>query len=522
MRLVFVWFFAVLLFVACDNTTANKNDTDTLTDQPVTGDTDDIMNDQTDQSDPTVLPDDPITDDIVTDNPVTDDSVDESTRPDGDTIGATCATIEDCSVGMFCKKSDGDCTGSGVCDIKPDDCTGDEVSVCGCDGQSYTNECWANNTGVNVLAADVCPTPTACSGDGVNGGCADPATYCRAINDACGGEGFCELIPLECPDWDYPVCACDDKTYPSRCHAEMQKQGILHDKECGSMSPCTTNDQCAETEFCAKPFGTCDTSTMGKCDNRPTDCEMTRAVAPQCGCDDYTYSNQCWAAAGGAVIAHEGECDGDVMCWGNDECQEEEFCYKKTGVCDMGFGVCRLKPTEPLSPPEEDIPVCGCDGQTYWHEIYAFQAGVSVKHEGECNGPDDSQVRYFFADNAETPDGYLRIVVSPTDIREFWTTDTFIEQFNGNNSVTLTVRFYESDIPESDYAELQYTLSLPTTLPMGIGFGYEGAYLKWYTFAGVEQGEMVGTVITYEYVRLDAGNEVSTLIVSGLNLSVKE
>lgn len=359
MRSVFIWIFAGLLFVACDNTTGNKSDTDTLTDQ--TAVTDEGQSDQTAQSDPTDQNDDVAAADGVSDDLLTD----------SDTIGEECAV----------------------------------------------------------------------------------------------------------------------------------------------------NDDCAATEFCAKPLGTCDTAAMGKCDNRPTDCFMTRAVAPQCGCDDYTYSNECWAAASGAVIAHSGECDGDVLCYRNDECGENEYCQKKPGVCDMGFGVCR--PIPPDCPDEDEPDVCGCDLREYGDACQADMAGASVKHEGPCNGPDDSMVSYFYADNAETPDGYLRIVVSPTEVREFWTTDTFIEQFNGNNSVTLTVRFYESDIPESDYAELQYTLSLPPTLPMGVGFGYQGAYLKWYNFSGVEQGQMMGAVVTYEYVRLDAGNEVSTLVVRGLNLSVK-
>ncbi len=451
---------------------------------------------------------------------MTDDAADESIRPDGDTIGAECKTIDDCSTGMFCKKADGDCAGTGVGDIKPGDCTMESAPVCACDGNSYTNTCWANNAGVNVRANEPCPMPVACSGEGVNGGCADPDTFCRPANDTCGGAGSCLLVPIECPDWNYPVCACDDKTYKSACHAEMQKQGIRHAKECGSMIPCATNDDCAPKEFCAKPLGSCSTSVMGKCDNRPTDCAMTRAVAPQCGCDNYTYSNQCWAAAAGAVIAHAGECDGDVLCWDSTACGENEYCQKKPGVCDMGFGVCR--PVPPDCPDENGPDVCGCDLREYGDACQAeIGGGTSVKHEGPGNGPDDSMVRYFYADNAETPDGYLRIVVSPTDIREFWTTDTFVEQFNGNSSVTLTVRFYESDLPESDYAELQYTLSLPPTLPMGIGFGYEGSYLKWYSFNGVELGDMQGTIITYEYVRHDAGNEVSTLNVRGLNLSVK-
>ncbi|MBI5526909.1 MAG: hypothetical protein HY897_11295, partial [Deltaproteobacteria bacterium] len=390
--------------------------------------------------------------------------------------GAGCMTIDECGAGMFCRKADGECTGVGECDLRPaDDCGGLDETVCGCDGENYGSPCWANSYGVNIRSAGQCPASTACSGEGPNGGCPEDS-FCRTINETCGGGGYCTLVPLECPDMDYPVCACDDKTYASRCHAEMAAQSVLHQGECGSMNSCARNDECAPEEFCAKPAGACSESTPGKCDRRPDDCFMTRAVAPQCGCDDYTYSNECWAAAAGTVIAHAGECDGDVLCWNNDACGAGEFCQRRTGVCDMGFGVCRPKPAD-CPAPEEPARVCGCDLETYGDECTAWLSDTSVKHFGECTGPDDSLVRYFYADNAESADGYLRIVLAPDDIREFWSSEVFTEALHDQNQMTLTIRFYASALPEADYAELQFTLSLPPLTPYGIGLGYNGSYL---------------------------------------------
>jgi len=283
---------------------------------------------------------------------------------------------------------------------------------------------------------------------------------------------------------------------------------------------CLTNDDCGAAAYCLKDAGVCDENVVGTCTVRPENCFYTRAIVPQCGCDNYTYSNECWAGSAGAVIAHAGECEGDVLCRDASVCGENQYCQKKAGVCDLGMGVCRPVPPDCSDVDEPDV--CGCDLKEYSDACQADMAGASVKHEGKCTDHNDSLVRYFYSDNAESPDGYLKIVVSPVEIKEFYSAETFSEQFlSSENAVVLTVRFYESDILESDYAELQYKLSLPPLLPMGVGFGYEGSHLKWFSFDGGLLGEMDGTVITYEYVQLEAGSEVSTLSVTGLNLSLK-
>lgn len=290
---------------------------------------------------------------------------------------------------------------------------------------------------------------------------------------------------------------------------------------------CYANGECAATEFCSKPLGSCSEAVEGKCDKMPDSmkCYMSRVVEPVCGCDGDTYSHPCWAAREGVVIAHEGECDGDVMCSRSSECGVNEFCRKKPGVCDMGFGVCTVKPDyNDCPPPGITVPVCGCNLENYEDECYAVNAGVSVKHEGECNGMDDSMVSYYYTANSGEAVGYLRIVVSPTEIKEFRIADKFTEQFNNpENTVTITVMFHEEgDFVPPAYAVLEYTLSLPLTLPMGISLGYNGSYLKWYDGDFGKQGEMAGVVITYDYVQHNSSGKMPILDLKGLNLFLKE
>ena len=70
------------------------------------------------------------------------------------------------------------------------------------------------------------------------------------------------------------------------------------------ISGCSLNFECGFGYYCAKPYGLCGGS--GVCQVIPEVC--LTYVDPVCGCDGWTYSNNCEAAAHGVSIAYNGSC----------------------------------------------------------------------------------------------------------------------------------------------------------------------------------------------------------------------
>jgi Kazal-type serine protease inhibitor domain len=287
-----------------------------------------------------------------------------------DRCESLCFDNESCGPEAFCRKPVGRCDGLGACHPRPVPCPNVVDPVCGCDGQTYANECVAGNAGVALAHRGPCeeeptptpsptpetsPSPEACD---ITDPCPQ-AEFCELPAGACASEprsGTCVAVSGACLDLEEPVCGCDGLTYGSDClrrAARVQK---------------AANGACPTTEC------------SGVCD-----CYATRAFATDCplacaNCGSF------WTCNDGHCIEHCGMIPGDgcpLLCFANRECPPEAFCQKPIAQCD-GSGACRQRPPRPNPCPDVVDPVCGCNGQTYSNECEAFRVGVSIAHRGAC------------------------------------------------------------------------------------------------------------------------------------------
>jgi len=354
----------------------------------------------------------------------------------------SCTSNDQCPRDCYCAKADGDCDGSGRCAKKPVGCPRLWAPVCGCDGQTYSNECEAAAAGVNVDYAGECSITSRCTS---NADCSI-GSYCDKADGDCNGVGQCAERPLGCPDVWAPVCGCDGVTYSNECEAAAAGVNVDYAGECSITSRCTSNADCSRGSYCEKADGDCD--GVGQCSEKPVGCP--EILDPVCGCDGVTYSNECEAAAAGINVDYTGECSTISRCASNADCPRDNYCAKADGDCD-GRGQCAEKP---LGCPDVWAPVCGCDGVTYSNECEAAAAGISVNYTGECLPPGPTIV--MLDPNVATNDvhtgrsGLQRLRILWSEAVIFNSNDiTIVDEdrmpvrfsFAGSNTAIMTITF---------------------------------------------------------------------------------
>ncbi|MCC7541721.1 MAG: hypothetical protein IT379_36215 [Deltaproteobacteria bacterium] len=159
-----------------------------------------------------------------------------------------------CPEGQFCNHPIsaicGWADGPGVCTTPPDACIDLYAPVCGCDGNTYGNSCYAALAGVSVQREGACER--ACGG--LLGLTCEEGEFCDyEPGQHCGAAdqtGVCRTPPTACTREFRPVCGCNGQTYSNACNARAAGTGVLSEGECDAPPRDCRTTGCGAGQYC--------------------------------------------------------------------------------------------------------------------------------------------------------------------------------------------------------------------------------------------------------------------------------
>eukprot|EP01090_Pellita_catalonica_P005541 TRINITY_DN1561_c0_g1_i4.p1 TRINITY_DN1561_c0_g1~~TRINITY_DN1561_c0_g1_i4.p1 ORF type:complete len:793 (-),score=100.42 TRINITY_DN1561_c0_g1_i4:103-2481(-) len=309
-----------------------------------------------------------------------------------------CKQHADCGERGFCWKNN--CGNVGVCiegippNIQcPTDANSDSHNaVCGCNGETYDNECIAMQRGIQIRHAGECEDESRKCESNIH---CDDSEFCRL--ESCKQEaGECVQRPQVCTAVFSPVCGCDGETYGNECEADSHGVTVQYEGECKNPG-CESHEQCGENRYCY--FSQCNSDqNEGVCKTQRQNCAAV--YDPVCGCDGKTYSNQCSAAAARVSVKHKGECEGNA-CRHSGNCGSAQFCMKD---CEAETGHCENRPS--TCTDTQESTVCTCEGNSYRSPCDAHVHGENVYYQGPCEKrcAKNLDCCYISTDPNEAPD----------------------------------------------------------------------------------------------------------------------
>ncbi len=151
----------------------------------------------------------------------------------------TCNNNSNCRSSEFCLKQVSNCGQIGQCVTRPDLCSNVNEPVCGCDGNTYSNQCMAAANGrTSVMYFGRCGGRTECRR---NSNCRSDQ-YCDFPDGDCGDNtrGECLAIPSgeDCNGvTNYKVCGCNGQEYKNSCKANQQgRTSIQNSGSCSNLA----------------------------------------------------------------------------------------------------------------------------------------------------------------------------------------------------------------------------------------------------------------------------------------------